>query len=78
MVRCRLFALYVDMFCGGYADERVLAVVRGCVHGSLVGNDIGDEGGAAIAGALRHVLSLTQLKYVVGERASHETAGCVW
>jgi hypothetical protein len=51
--------------------------VRGCVHGSLSGNDIGDEGGAAIAVALRHVPSLTKLKYVVGEGASHEAAGCV-
>ncbi len=27
--------------------------MRGCVHGSLLNNDIGPEGGAAIAGALR-------------------------
>jgi hypothetical protein len=51
--------------------------VRGCVHGSLGSNGIGDEGGAAIAGALRHVPSLTQLVYVVGEGASAEAAGCV-
>ncbi len=51
--------------------------MRGCVHGSLLNNSIGGEGGAAIAGALRHVPSLTQLKYVVGEGASHEAAGCV-
>ncbi len=51
--------------------------MRGCVYGSLGGNDIGDEGGAAIAGALRHVPLLTQLQYVVGEGASHEAAGCV-
>jgi hypothetical protein len=51
--------------------------VRGCVHGSLGWNSIGREGCAAIAGALRHVPSLTQLKYVVGEGASHEAAGCV-
>ncbi len=51
--------------------------MRGCVHGSLESNDIGDEGGTAIAGALRHVPSLTQLEYVVGEGASHEVAGCV-
>jgi hypothetical protein len=56
---------------------RVLAVVRGGVHGSLNSNDIGPEGGAAIAGALRHVPLLTQLQYVVGEGASHEAAGCV-
>ncbi len=49
----------------------------GYVHGSLIDNDIGDEGGAAIAGALRHVPSLTQLQYVVGEGASHEAVGCV-
>ena len=55
----------------------VLAVVRGCVHGSLALNHIGPEGGAAIAGALRHVPSLTELEYVVGEGASHEAAGCV-
>jgi hypothetical protein len=55
----------------------VVAVVRGCVHGSLWNNRIGDEGGAAIAGALRHVPLLTHLKYVVGEGASHEVAGCV-
>jgi hypothetical protein len=51
--------------------------VRGCVHGSLGGNRICDEGCAAIAGALRHVPLLTQLEYVVGEGASHEAAGCV-
>jgi hypothetical protein len=51
--------------------------VRGCVHGSLGLNDIGPEGCAAIAGALRHVPSLTQLQYVVGEGASHGAAGCV-
>ncbi len=51
--------------------------VRGCVHGSLGLNHIGDEGGAAIAGALRHVPSLTQLVYVVGEGASPKAAGCV-
>jgi hypothetical protein len=56
---------------------RVLAVVRWCVHGSLGGNGIGPEGSAAIVGALRHVPSLTQLQYVVGEGASHEAAGCV-
>jgi hypothetical protein len=55
----------------------VLAVVRWCVHGSLRWNEIGPEGGTAIAGALRHVPSLTQLKYVVGEGASHEASGCV-
>ena len=49
--------------------------MRGCVHGSLGGNDIGPEGGAAIAGALRHVPQLTQLEYVVGEGGSHEAAG---
>ncbi len=54
----------------------VLAVVRGCVHGSLNSNDIGPEGCAAIAGALLHVPLLTQLEYVVGEGASHEAAGC--
>ncbi len=54
-----------------------LAVVHGCVHSSLGGNDIGPEGGAAIAGALRHVPVLTQLEYVAGEGASHEAAGCV-
>ncbi len=54
----------------------VLAAVRGCVHGSLRDNNIGPEGGAAIAGALRHVPSLTQLVYVVGEGASHEVVGC--
>ncbi len=51
--------------------------MRGCVHGSLYFNEIRLEGGAAIAGALRHVPSLTQLKYVVGEGASAEAAGCV-
>jgi hypothetical protein len=55
----------------------VLAVVRGCVRGSLGSNDIRGEGSAAIAGALRHVPSLTQLEYVVGEGASHEAASCV-
>ena len=54
-----------------------MAVVRGGVHGSLGGNGIDPEGGAAIAGALRHVPSLTQLEYVVGERASYEAVGCV-
>ncbi len=54
-----------------------MAVVRWCVHGSLWNNSIGPEGGAAIAGALRHVPSLTQLEYVVGGWASHEAAGCV-
>jgi hypothetical protein len=54
-----------------------VAVVRGFVHGSLGGNNIGPEGGAAIAGALPHVPSLSQLVYVVGEGASHEVAGCV-
>jgi hypothetical protein len=47
----------------------------GCVHGSLGYNYIGDEGGAAIVGALRHVPLLTHLKYVVGEGASHEAVG---
>jgi hypothetical protein len=47
------------------------------LHGSLYNNYIGPEGGAAIAGALRHVPLLTQLQYVVGEGASHEAAGCV-
>ncbi len=51
--------------------------MRGFVHGSLGGNNIGPEGGAAIAGALPHVSLLTQLGYVVGELASHEVAGCV-
>ncbi len=55
--------------------------MRGCVHCSLGYNNIGPEGGAAIARALRHVPSLTQLQYVVGEGASHdashEAAGCV-
>ncbi len=51
--------------------------MHGCVHGSLGSNYIGDEGGAAIAGALRHVPSLRQLEYVVGEGASLEAAGCV-
>ncbi len=51
--------------------------MRGCVHGSLGRNRIGDEGGAALAGALQHVPLLTLLQYVVGEGASHETAGCV-
>ncbi len=55
----------------------MLAVVRGCVHGSLEANEIGPEGGAAIAEALRHVPLLTQLVYVVGEGASHDAAGCV-
>ena len=62
---------------GGFGDELVLAVVRGCAHGSLGSNGIGREGCAAIAGALRHVPLLTQLQYVVGEGASHEAAGCV-
>ncbi len=48
----------------------------GCVHGSLDDNGIGPECGAAIAGALRHVPSLTHLEYVVGEGASHEAVGC--
>ncbi len=56
---------------------RVLAVVRGCVHGSLWSNGIGPEGGAAIAGALQRVPSLTQLQYVVGTGASREVTGCV-
>ncbi len=51
--------------------------MRGCVHGSLGGNGIGDEGCVAIARVLRHVPSLTQLKYVVGEGAGQEAAGCV-
>ncbi len=51
--------------------------MRGCVHGSLYNNRIGDKGGAAIAGALRHVPSLTLLEYVVGAGASHEAVGCV-
>jgi hypothetical protein len=51
--------------------------VRGCVHGSLGYNVIGPKGGAAIAGALRHVPLLTQLEYVVGEGASHDASGCV-
>jgi hypothetical protein len=54
-----------------------MAVVRGGVHGSLGGNVIDPEGGTAIAGALRHVPSLTQLEYVVGEGASYEAVGCV-
>ncbi len=45
----------------------ILAVVRGCFYGSLGSNGIGPEGGAAIAGALRHVASLMQLAYVVDE-----------
>jgi hypothetical protein len=48
-----------------------------CTSFSLHDNDIGDAGGAAIAGALRHVPLLTQLEYVVDEDASHEAAGCV-
>jgi hypothetical protein len=51
-------------------------VVRGCAHGSLSSNDIGPEGGTAIAGALRHVPSLTQLMYVVGKEAGHEAVLC--
>ena len=51
--------------------------MRGCVLGSLRWNKIGPEGGVAIAGALRHVPSLTQLEYVVGEGASYEAVGCV-
>jgi hypothetical protein len=51
--------------------------VHGCAHGRLGSNDIGDEGCAAIAGALRHVPLLTQLQYVVGEGVSHEAVGCV-
>ncbi len=43
-----------------------MGVVRGCVHGSLDSNKIGPEGGAAIAGALRHVPLMAQLKFVVG------------
>ncbi len=66
----------MNMLCDGFGDEWAL-VVRGCVHGSLGWNGIGDVGGAAIAGALRHVPSLRQLEYVVGEGASHEVAGCV-
>jgi hypothetical protein len=65
------------MLCGGFGDDLVLGVVRVCVHDRLRSNHIGPEGGAAIAGALRHVPSLTELKYVVGEGASHEAAGCV-
>ncbi len=55
----------------------MMAVVRGCVHGSLGDNNIGPESGAAIAGALRHVPLLRKLEYVVGEGASHEAVGCV-
>ena len=54
-----------------------MGVVRGCVLGSLDESNMGPEGGAAIAGALRNVPSLTKLKYVVGEGASQEAAGCV-
>ncbi len=75
MVRCRLCALSMCIACGGLGDEWVLGVVGGCEHGSLGRNGIGNEGCAAIAGALRHVPSLTQLEYVVGEGASHEVAG---
>ncbi len=65
------------MLCGGFGYELALAAVRGCVCDSLGSNGIGDEGGAAIAGALRHVPLLTELQYVVGEGASHEVTGCV-
>ncbi len=66
------------MLCGGFGDECVYWLLCvGCVHDSLRGNGIGNEGGAAIAGALRHVPSLTQLEYVVVEGASHEAVGCV-
>jgi hypothetical protein len=49
--------------------------VRGCVHGSLDDNQVGRKGGAAIAGALQYVPSLTQLVYVVGEGARCKAAG---
>ena len=43
-----------------------MAVVRGCVHGSLGGNAIGDEGGAALVRALRaHPGALVDLDGVV-------------
>ena len=35
-----------------------------CWHGSLEGNRLGSEGGAAIGAGLRHVPSLTTLLYV--------------
>ena len=38
----------------------------GVLRGSLRNSNIGPEGGAAIAGALRHVPLLTELEYVVG------------
>jgi hypothetical protein len=71
-VRC------MSMLCGGFGDECVYWLLCvGVLRGSLYNNRIGPEGGAAIAGALRLVPSLTQLKYVVGEGTSHEAAGCV-
>jgi hypothetical protein len=36
----------------------------GVVHVSLSYNDLGAEGGAAMAGAVQHLTSLTTLKYV--------------
>ncbi len=78
VVRWRLCALNEHVvWVGLVMNESWLLFVRGCVHGSLDSNYIGPEGGAAIAGALRHVPSLTQLEYVVGEGASLEAAGCV-
>ncbi len=51
--------------------------MRGCVHGSLSWSEIGPEGRAAIAEALRHVPLLTQLGYaVVRERGMRRRA--VW
>ncbi len=35
-----------------------------CVCVSLSGNDFGAEGGAAMAGAMQHLTSLTTLEYV--------------
>jgi hypothetical protein len=43
-----------------------------CWRGSLAGNNLGREGGAAIGAGLRHVPSLTTLKYVSRDE------GMVW
>ena len=42
----------------------VWCLVCGVVCVRLDGNDLGAEGGAAMAGALQHLTSLTTLEYV--------------
>ncbi len=56
--------VYVCVFCDGGVGCVFWCMVCGVVCVSLKRNDLGAEGGAAMAGAVQHLTSLATLKYV--------------